>query len=275
MDGDLFTEWVKELDRIFAAQDRKIALIVGNCPANPIVDGLKAIELIFLPRNNTTSKTQPMDQVVIRSLKAFYRHSIIKSYITSIDGGRSPSKVNILEVMTLLTAAWECVSPITLVNCFRKAGINSESQAWSQTDDNDPFKLLTAQLEEFQDRCESPIDFTVDGYVYADEDIVSSEAHLLTDSEITARVTRTHLDATEHDDENEEDDVDREMSSSRRDQVRQAIEIIQSCCLYQDDGEQKMRKKVAEIEKFHSSNRSSNLLLLTFFSCKTGRLNTP
>ena len=45
MDGDLFTEWVKELDRIFAAQDRKVALIVGNCPANPIVDGLKAIEL--------------------------------------------------------------------------------------------------------------------------------------------------------------------------------------------------------------------------------------
>ena len=49
-----------------------------------------------------------------------------------------------------------------------KAGINSESQAWSQSDDNDPFKLLAAQLEEFQDRCESPIDFTVDGYVYAD-----------------------------------------------------------------------------------------------------------
>ena len=59
----------------------------------------------------------------------------------------------------------------------------------------------------------------------------------------------THLDATEHDDENEEDDVDREMSSSRRDQVRQAIEIIQSCCLYQDDREQKMWKKVAEAEK--------------------------
>ena len=35
MDGDLFTEWVKELDRKFAAQDRKIALIVDNCPAHP------------------------------------------------------------------------------------------------------------------------------------------------------------------------------------------------------------------------------------------------
>ena len=120
---------------------------------------------------------QPMDQGVIRSLKAFYRHSIIKSYITSIDGRRSPTKVNMLVAMTLLTAAWECVSPTTLVNCFRKAGISSESQARNQYDDDDPFKLLAGQPEKFQDRCESPIDFTVDGYVDADEDVVTSEPH--------------------------------------------------------------------------------------------------
>ena len=188
MDGDLFTKWVKELDRKYTAQHRKIALIVGNCPAHPKVDGLKAIELIFLPPN-TTSKTQPMDQGVIRSLKAFYHHSVIKRYIASIDRGRSPTNINMLEAMTLLTVAWECVSPITLVNCFRKAGMSSASQALSQSDDNDPFKLLAAQLEEFQDKCESPSDFTVDGYVDVDEDVVTSEAHLLTESEIIARVT--------------------------------------------------------------------------------------
>ena len=151
MDRELFTKWVKELDQTFAAQNRKIALIVDNCPAHPIVDGLKAIELIFLPLS-TKSKRQPMDQGVIRSLKAFYSNSFIKRYITSIDGERSPTKVNMLEAMTLLIAAWECVSPITLLNCFRKVGINSESQARSQSDDDDPFKLLAAQLEEFQDK---------------------------------------------------------------------------------------------------------------------------
>ena len=161
-----------------------------------------------------------MDQGVVSSLKACYRHSLIKHYITNVDGGRSPTKHNMLEAMTLLTAAWECISPIKLVNCFRKAGISSESQAQSQSDDDDPFKLLAAQLEECQDRCDSPIDFTVDGYADADEGVVTSEAHLPTDSEIIARVTQTQLDAAEHDDENEEDDVDREMSPSRRDQVR-------------------------------------------------------
>ena len=102
MDRELFTKWVKELDQTFAAQNRKIALIVDNCPAHPIVDGLKAIELIFLPLSRK-SKREPMDQGVIRSLKAFYSNSFIKRYITSIDGERSPTKVNMLEAMTLLT----------------------------------------------------------------------------------------------------------------------------------------------------------------------------
>ena len=61
----MFTEWVKELDQKFAVRDRKIALIVGNRPIHLIVDGLKAIELIFLSPNTT----QPMDQDVISSLK--------------------------------------------------------------------------------------------------------------------------------------------------------------------------------------------------------------
>ena len=47
-----------------------------------------------------------------------------------------------------------------------------------------------------------------------------------TDAEIIARVTQTQLDVAEHDDENEEDDVDWEMLPPRRDQVRQAIEIL-------------------------------------------------
>ena len=128
--------------------------------------------------------------------------------------------------------------------------------------------MLAAQLEEFQGRCESPIDFTVDGYEDAGEDVVTSEGHLLTDSEFIARVTQTQLDTVEHDDENEEDNVDREMLPPRRDQVRQAIEILQSCCLYQLDGEQKMQKKVAEIEKLYEISllkQKQQSLITNFF----------
>ena len=119
----------------------------------------------------------------------------------------------------------------------------------NQTVDDDTFKLLAPQLKEFQDRCESPIDFTVDGYVDANEDVATSEAHLLKDSEIIIRVNQTQLDPAKHDDENEKDDVDREVSPPRMDQVRQAIETLHSS--YQGDGEHKTRKKVAEIEKLY------------------------
>ena len=53
-------------------ENRKVIIIVDNCPAHPIIEGLKAVELVFLSPN-TTSKTQPMDQGVIRSLKVKYR----------------------------------------------------------------------------------------------------------------------------------------------------------------------------------------------------------
>ena len=98
-----------------------------------------------------------------------------------------------LETMIWLTAAWESASPIILVNCFRKAGISSESQVRRQSDDDDLFKLLTAQLAQFQEWCECPIDFTVDGSVDADEYVVISEAHLPTDSEIMLKLVKRSL----------------------------------------------------------------------------------
>ena len=65
MDGTLFEEWLRDLDRKFEMQGRKIVMIVDNCPAHPEVSGLKAVKLQFLAPN-TTSCTQSMNQGVIR-----------------------------------------------------------------------------------------------------------------------------------------------------------------------------------------------------------------
>ena len=72
MNSEIFEEWVRKNDRKFRTDDRKIALIIDNCPAHPSISNLNNIQLIFLPPN-TTSILQPMDQGVIRSLKAHYR----------------------------------------------------------------------------------------------------------------------------------------------------------------------------------------------------------
>lgn len=57
--------------------------------------------------------------------------------------------------------------------------ISSFSQTRSKSDKDDPFKLLVAQLEVFQGRQKSSIDFTVHDYVDTDNDFVTSVAHLL------------------------------------------------------------------------------------------------
>ena len=123
MDGNLFSEWVKKLDRKFAAQERKVALIIDNCPAHPSLKGLQGIELI-------------------------YRSSLVRRYIANIYQGKyprappPPPPPNILEEMILLTAAWDRVSSVTLVNCFRKAGISSNHQLQSLADNDDLFQVF-------------------------------------------------------------------------------------------------------------------------------------
>ena len=44
MDGTLFEEWLRELDRKFEMEGRKIVMIVDNCPPHSEVSGLKAIK---------------------------------------------------------------------------------------------------------------------------------------------------------------------------------------------------------------------------------------
>ena len=98
MDSEIFSDYVRRLDAKFHVEGRKVALIIDNCPAHPNVDNLKAIELVFLPPN-TTSKTQPMDQGVIR---AFYRTNVVRRQIKYIDAGKTTPKINILEAICIL-----------------------------------------------------------------------------------------------------------------------------------------------------------------------------
>ena len=86
MSGELFEDWVHELDQKFVLSKRKIPLIIDNCTAHPHVENLKWVfELIFLPPN-TTSHTQPMDQGIIQALKAKYCSLAVRKLILSYLG---------------------------------------------------------------------------------------------------------------------------------------------------------------------------------------------
>ena len=142
----MFEEWVRELDRKFASEGRSTALVIDNCPAHPHIENLKSIKLFFLPPN-TTSATQPIDQGVIRSLKAKYRKNMFPKIIRNLGKNKALPAVSILNGMQMLISAWDTVSIETIVNCFRKAGISPANQEAAIAEEDDPFKDLQDETD--------------------------------------------------------------------------------------------------------------------------------
>jgi len=74
MTASIMEDWLKSFNLKMKVQNRKVLLFLDNATCHPHV-GLSNVRLIFLPPN-TTSITQPMDQGVIRTFKAWYRKSL-------------------------------------------------------------------------------------------------------------------------------------------------------------------------------------------------------
>ena len=85
---------------------------------------------------------------MIRSLKAKYRRKIIKPLIRAVDMKKKLPQTSILDAMQLLQSAWSEVSGLTIKNCFRKSGISEKSAEQAINKEDDPFKDITADLEE-------------------------------------------------------------------------------------------------------------------------------
>ena len=99
--GELFEEGLFELDKKFHQERPKVVIIPDICPAHPHIENLKPMTVVFLPKN-TISITQPMDQGVIRSLKAKYHTILLRYIIGALDKNKGIPKFNILEAMYML-----------------------------------------------------------------------------------------------------------------------------------------------------------------------------
>ena len=189
MSGELFKDWAHKLDQKFAISKRKIALIINNCTSHPHVENLKWVELIFLPPN-TTSHTQPMDQDIIRALKAKYRSLAIHKLILALEKKELIPTFSILSAMYMLKKAWDAISNQTFTNCFRKSGISEKDAEKAMNDEEDPFKeledddveedpvqTLGAEISILKERFVDQIDADISLEEYVDFDIKVSTSH--------------------------------------------------------------------------------------------------
>ena len=95
MDSVLFEEWLRDVNKKFQSKERKVALIIGSCPAHPIIDNLSHA-IFFVPRN-TTSVCQSMDQGVTKCLKVRYKKRLVKLILRSLDSDKPLLKVSLLK----------------------------------------------------------------------------------------------------------------------------------------------------------------------------------
>ena len=202
MDSQILEEWVHKLDRTFRMEGRKIALLIDNCLAHPSVSDLTNVQLVFLP-SNTSSVLQPMDQGVIRSLKAHYRGRAVRRLCRALDKTKTLPKISNLQAMKILVSSWEAVSAKTIAKCFRNAGITPEAQNAAITDADDPFSDLKESLQQLHDIDPDmvPEGVTPESLIDVDNEVITT-APIITDDDILRNVTTNQSD---EDDDNVEE----------------------------------------------------------------------
>lgn len=143
--SELWLETIKELDKKFENEKRKVAIILDDYSLSTKVKKLKAVELICMPPN-VASVLQPLNQEIILNFKNNYRKFLIRDWINAIDDNCNFNPT-ILDAIEYTFKSWKNVSARTILNCFRKAGFLDQDRIYEVDDEGDIEKNISlAQL---------------------------------------------------------------------------------------------------------------------------------
>lgn len=136
--------FVKEVKQHLRAKKLplKALLLLDNAPGHPDSDDLKVktidgyIEVMYLPKN-TTALIQPMDQNVIKTLKAHFKKRLLMDIISQPDADITVllKQFNIKDAILNATFAWQKVQPSNLIRSLpnkkkKTKHINSQTMLW-------------------------------------------------------------------------------------------------------------------------------------------------
>ena len=87
----------------------------------------------------------------------------------------------------MLVSAWDALSTQTIVNCFRKSGISTESQETVIAEDDDPFRELQDEIDDLRSVQPNLIEEEFDATTFANVDAeVTAVQSPPSDAEIVA-----------------------------------------------------------------------------------------
>lgn len=125
-----FGDWLLEWDRKFKKENKKILLLLDNCPSHKIKFSLDSIELYFLPKNSTPI-TQPLDNGIIRNFKLKYFRFLtinaLEKMNFTIDAEQAFKNFTLKDAILYLSWAWNDIKETTILNCWKNAGYTIDS----------------------------------------------------------------------------------------------------------------------------------------------------
>ncbi len=164
-----------------------------------------------------------MDAGIIKTLKHFYRRSILVGRIFAFDSG-AIYHLNLLQALRLIQRAWDAVSPVTIKNCFKHCGfsINStQSDDWGDLAIEDDSPQLLARLS---DTLSMPPEIDFDFFVSADDDVVVSATQ--SDSDIVGDILARSNPSDESDEEEEPDSYAPTSPPPTLSDAHQALQVL-------------------------------------------------
>lgn len=264
MTRDMFHEWLVEINKEMKNKKKNILLFVDNCTAHGDVQNLSNIKVQFLPPN-TTSKLQPLDQGIIKNFKTYYRREVVRQFLNDIES-QTPTKINILDAMWMVTKAWTNVTNTTIANCFKKSGFKVNEPDRIQ-DEDDPVVPTQPNIEVEWPRVQDAlyVDMAFEEFVTFDDELaVCGE---LSEAEILSSVTGEPIEDDDPDKDDEEDAANDQPDYTAKD-AKEAIDVLKCYFLKKNGLSESVVKSLMEMDcaldtiKINSSKQAS---ILDFF----------
>lgn len=243
MTRDLMSDWLLAFDRKMKRQKRKVILFLDNATSHPKLE-LENVKLMFLPPN-VTAACQPLDQGVIQNFKVNYRQFVVRHILSKIDDAHSTSQlascVNVLDAVLWTRSAIKKIKPLTVYNCFVKAGYPADRNLPNV----DEHLTTETQLDELIEQLGGEkVDAT--DFVAIDENVHTEDTR--TDiNELVASV----LDDNENGDEDEQEEVmSTEESCITPASYQETLEFIQKIkAMFMHEADSEGLKLIHDIEQ--------------------------
>ena len=170
-----------------------------------------------------------MDQGVIRVLKEGVTGGKLKGGVP---------RIRILDTMKFLVKALDRVSKETIYSCFRCEESSLETQAGAGEDNDDLFKLLQSNLDEWKllNPILVPDGTTTDDFTEADQALSVAESASIDNGEILNHYRESR--STDVTSDNNDEESNEELGSLKRpsqSEIFSALEWLQNCSLFEKE----------------------------------------